>query len=83
MSSRDSSPSRDFGPLASGRLNPPIIIRRGPRGFGFTLKVIKVYFGESMIYTFHHQVAVSHASMPSGFFVFFFGRHCYIVCIVL
>ncbi|PSN47850.1 hypothetical protein C0J52_01244 [Blattella germanica] len=34
-SSRDTSPCRELSPLVTS-LKPPIIIRRGPRGFGFT-----------------------------------------------
>lgn len=37
-SSRDSSPCRDQS------LKPPIILRRGPKGFGFTIHTIRVIF---------------------------------------
>lgn len=57
-SSRDASPSRDVSPLAKS-LNPPIIIRKGARGFGFTLKTIRVYQGESDNYNLQHVVVVS------------------------
>ncbi|XP_059230581.1 microtubule-associated serine/threonine-protein kinase 2 isoform X5 [Mustela nigripes] len=54
-SSRDSSPSRDFLPaLSSSR--PPIIIHRAGKKYGFTLRAIRVYMGESDIYTVHHMV---------------------------
>lgn len=36
--------------------SPPIIIKRGPRGFGFTLNAIKVYYGDSDYYTIQHLV---------------------------
>ena len=49
-SSRDASPCRDMSPLINS-LKPPIIIRRGPRGFGFTLRAIRVYFGDTDFYT--------------------------------
>lgn len=56
-SSRDSSPSRDFLPaLSSSR--PPIIIHRAGKKYGFTLRAIRVYMGESDIYTVHHMVWV-------------------------
>ncbi|XP_058993755.1 microtubule-associated serine/threonine-protein kinase 2 isoform X8 [Mustela lutreola] len=54
-SSRDSSPSRDFLPaLSSSR--PPIIIHRAGKKYGFTLRAIRVYMGDSDIYTVHHMV---------------------------
>jgi hypothetical protein len=40
-------------------LKPPIIIRRGPRGFGFTVHTIRVYYGDTDFYTMHHLVMVS------------------------
>ena len=43
-SSRDGSPSRDFSPLI-GSLKPPVVIKKGPRGFGFTLRAIRVLHG--------------------------------------
>ena len=51
-SSRDSSPSRDL----CNSLKPPIIIKKGPRGFGFTMRAIRVYFGDSNVYTVQHLV---------------------------
>ena len=54
-SSRDASPCRDLSPLINS-LNAPIIVRRGPRGFGFTIRAIRVYFGDTDIYTVHHLV---------------------------
>ena len=47
--------SRDFSPLINS-LQAPIIVRRGPRGFGFTIRAIRVYFGDTDIYTVHHLV---------------------------
>merc|ERR1719507_2136936 len=52
-SSRDASPCRDISPLINS-LKPPIIIRRGPRGFGFTMRAIRVYFGDTDFFTVHH-----------------------------
>ncbi|XP_061859270.1 microtubule-associated serine/threonine-protein kinase 2 isoform X4 [Colius striatus] len=54
-SSRDSSPSRDFSP-AVANLKPPIIIHRAGKKYGFTLRAIRVYMGDSDIYTVHHMV---------------------------
>lgn len=50
--------SSDSGPLLL--LKPPIIIRKGPRGYGFTLKAIRVYSRkDSNYYTLQHIVVVS------------------------
>ncbi|XP_068095660.1 microtubule-associated serine/threonine-protein kinase 2 isoform X4 [Hyperolius riggenbachi] len=54
-SSRDSSPSRDFSPAVS-HLRPPILIHRAGKKYGFTLRAIRVYMGESDVYTVHHIV---------------------------
>ncbi|XP_055111333.1 microtubule-associated serine/threonine-protein kinase 2 isoform X7 [Symphalangus syndactylus] len=54
-SSRDSSPSRDFLP-ALGSTRPPIIIHRAGKKYGFTLRAIRVYMGDSDVYTVHHMV---------------------------
>ena len=37
-------------------LRPPIIIRRGPRSFGFTLRAVKVFHGNTDYYTTQHVV---------------------------
>ncbi|XP_022235702.1 microtubule-associated serine/threonine-protein kinase 2-like [Limulus polyphemus] len=55
-SSRDTSPNRETSPLVP-QLKPPIIIRRGPHGFGFTARAIRVYFGDSDVYTLQHLVS--------------------------
>nr|XP_060481582.1 microtubule-associated serine/threonine-protein kinase 2 isoform X8 [Panthera onca] len=54
-SSRDSSPSRDFLPALSNS-RPPIIIHRAGKKYGFTLRAIRVYMGDSDVYTVHHMV---------------------------
>ncbi|XP_059503935.1 microtubule-associated serine/threonine-protein kinase 2 isoform X4 [Stegostoma tigrinum] len=54
-SSRDSSPNRDFFPAVSN-LKPPIIIHRAGKKYGFTLRAIRVYMGESDVFTVHHMV---------------------------
>lgn len=43
---------------SAGLLKPSVVIRRGPRGYGFTLRAIRVYYGESEYYTLHHLVVV-------------------------
>lgn len=57
-SSRDSSPSRDLSPVVGG-VRPAIIIHRAGKKYGFTLRAIRVYMGDSDIYTVHHMVWVS------------------------
>ncbi|XP_053549384.1 microtubule-associated serine/threonine-protein kinase 2 isoform X3 [Bombina bombina] len=54
-SSRDSSPNRDFSPAVS-HLKPAITIYRIGKKYGFTLRAIRVYMGESDVYTVHHIV---------------------------
>ncbi|CAF92582.1 unnamed protein product, partial [Tetraodon nigroviridis] len=54
-SSRDSSPSRDFCP-AVNVLRSPITIHRSGKKYGFTLRAIRVYIGDSDIYSVHHIV---------------------------
>ncbi|UJR09396.1 hypothetical protein I4U23_013638 [Adineta vaga] len=41
-------------------LRPPIIIHRGPRSFGFTLRAIKVFHGNTDYYTTQHVVVAVH-----------------------
>lgn len=65
-SSRDTSPNRDnISGCLTSQLKPPIIIRRGPRGFGFTLKAIRVYFGDTDVYTLHHLVMHVENNSPA------------------
>ncbi|NXA42432.1 MAST3 kinase, partial [Eudromia elegans] len=54
-SSRDSSPSRDSC-LAITSLRPPILIHSSGKKYGFTLRAIRVYMGDSDVYTVHHMV---------------------------
>lgn len=81
-SSRDGSPSRDFSPAFMGQLKPPIHIKKGARGYGFTLRAIRVYHGESDYYTLHHLVVVSFlcftflAWLEPKFEAFRKGVHC-------
>ncbi|XP_042527174.1 microtubule-associated serine/threonine-protein kinase 3 [Dipodomys spectabilis] len=54
-SSRDSSPSRDPSPVC-GSLRPPVVIHSSGKKFGFSLRAIRVYLGDSDVYTVHHVV---------------------------
>ncbi|KAG7459508.1 hypothetical protein MATL_G00211390 [Megalops atlanticus] len=54
-SSRDSSPSRDYSPAVS-QLRSPITIHRSGKTYGFTLRAIRVYMGDSDVYSVHHIV---------------------------
>ncbi|XP_073671280.1 microtubule-associated serine/threonine-protein kinase 2 isoform X2 [Paramisgurnus dabryanus] len=54
-SSRDSSPSRDLSPAISS-IKPAIVIHRAGKKYGFTLRAIRVYMGDTDIYTVHHMV---------------------------
>ncbi|KAM4677784.1 microtubule-associated serine/threonine-protein kinase 1 [Discoglossus pictus] len=54
-SSRDSSPSRDYTPAVSS-LRSPISIQRSGKKYGFTLRAIRVYMGDSDVYTVQHIV---------------------------
>ncbi|KAM9364359.1 microtubule-associated serine/threonine-protein kinase 2 [Pholidichthys leucotaenia] len=56
-SSRDSSPSRDLSlSPAVSHVKPAIVIHRAGKKYGFTLRAIRVYMGDSDIYTVHHMV---------------------------
>ncbi|XP_057186735.1 microtubule-associated serine/threonine-protein kinase 1 isoform X2 [Triplophysa rosa] len=54
-SSRDSSPSRDYCPTVTV-LRSPITIHRSGKKYGFTLRAIRVYMGDSDVYSVHHIV---------------------------
>ncbi|XP_041436464.1 microtubule-associated serine/threonine-protein kinase 4 isoform X3 [Xenopus laevis] len=54
-SSRDSSPSRESS-ISSSSPKQPIIIQSSGKKFGFTLQAIRVFVGDSDIYTVHHIV---------------------------
>lgn len=64
-SSRDSSPSRDPSPVC-GSLRPPIVIHSSGKKYGFSLRAIRVYMGDSDVYTVHHVVWVSSAEGGRG-----------------
>uniref|UniRef100_A0A8C8MAM3 non-specific serine/threonine protein kinase n=1 Tax=Oncorhynchus tshawytscha TaxID=74940 RepID=A0A8C8MAM3_ONCTS len=55
LSSRDSSPSRDYSPTVNV-LRSPITIHRSGKKYGFTLRAIRVYMGDSDVYSVHHVV---------------------------
>ena len=51
----------------TNNLRPPIIIRRGPRSFGFTLRAVKVFHGNTDYYTTQHVVvAVEGPALEAG-----------------
>ncbi|XP_006000152.1 microtubule-associated serine/threonine-protein kinase 1 isoform X3 [Latimeria chalumnae] len=54
-SSRDSSPSRDSS-VSSASPKQPIIVQSSGKKFGFTLRAIRVYVGDSDVYTVHHII---------------------------
>ncbi|XP_072714838.1 microtubule-associated serine/threonine-protein kinase 4 isoform X2 [Ciconia boyciana] len=54
-SSRDSSPSRDSS-IAGASPHQPIVIHSSGKKYGFTIRAIRVYVGDSDIYTVHHIV---------------------------
>ncbi|XP_054843619.1 microtubule-associated serine/threonine-protein kinase 4-like isoform X2 [Eublepharis macularius] len=54
-SSRDSSPSRDSS-TASASPHQPVIIHTSGKKYGFTIRAIRVYVGDSDIYTVQHIV---------------------------
>ncbi|XP_061549124.1 microtubule-associated serine/threonine-protein kinase 3 isoform X3 [Phycodurus eques] len=54
-SSRDSSPSRDLS-INISCLRPPVVIHSSGKRFGFALRAIRVYMGDSDVYTVHHMV---------------------------
>lgn len=64
-SSRDTSPCRELSPTITGSLKPPIVLKRSPRGFGFTLRAIRVYLGDSDFYTVHHLVMAVDEGSPA------------------
>lgn len=70
-SSRDGSPSRDISPLTRN-LKPPLVIKKGPQGFGFRIQAIRVYLGDTDLYTLQHMVVVSISSLHYFLSFFFF-----------
>nr|XP_036881992.1 microtubule-associated serine/threonine-protein kinase 4 isoform X5 [Manis javanica] len=64
-SSRDSSPSRDSS-AASASPHQPIVIHSSGKNYGFTIRAIRVYVGDSDIYTVHHIVWNVEEGSPAG-----------------
>eukprot|EP00063_Salmo_salar_P020470 XP_013995305.1 PREDICTED: microtubule-associated serine/threonine-protein kinase 3-like isoform X6 [Salmo salar] len=62
-SSRDSSPSRGDPSLSS--LRPPVVIHSSGKRFGFAVRAIRVYMGDSDIYTVHHMVWCVEEDTPA------------------
>uniref|UniRef100_A0A8C7LVV5 non-specific serine/threonine protein kinase n=1 Tax=Oncorhynchus mykiss TaxID=8022 RepID=A0A8C7LVV5_ONCMY len=62
-SSRDSSPSR--GDLSLSSLRPPVVIHSSGKRFGFALRAIRVYMGDSDVYTVHHMVWCVEEDTPA------------------
>ncbi|XP_073731820.1 microtubule-associated serine/threonine-protein kinase 3 isoform X2 [Misgurnus anguillicaudatus] len=54
-SSRDSSPNRDLS-LSVSSLRPPVVIHSSGRKYGFALRAIRVYLGDTDVYSVHHMV---------------------------
>ncbi|XP_059419662.1 microtubule-associated serine/threonine-protein kinase 3-like isoform X1 [Carassius carassius] len=54
-SSRDSSPNRELS-LSARRLLPPVVIHSSGRKYGFALRAIRVYMGDTDVYKVHHMV---------------------------
>uniref|UniRef100_A0AAY4BYU7 non-specific serine/threonine protein kinase n=1 Tax=Denticeps clupeoides TaxID=299321 RepID=A0AAY4BYU7_9TELE len=63
-SSRDSSPGRDCCPTVT-LLRSPITIQRSGMKYGFTLRAIRVYMGDSDVYSVHHIVWHVEAGGPA------------------
>uniref|UniRef100_A0A3B3W2M1 non-specific serine/threonine protein kinase n=1 Tax=Poecilia latipinna TaxID=48699 RepID=A0A3B3W2M1_9TELE len=63
-SSRDSSPNRDFS-FSTASLKPPIVIHTSGKKYGFTLQAIRVYMGDSDVYTVHHMVSSVEEGSPA------------------
>ncbi|KAM9761474.1 microtubule-associated serine/threonine-protein kinase 3 isoform 2-T2 [Menidia menidia] len=63
-SSRESSPNRDLS-FSPSSLKPPIIIHTSGKKFGFTLQAIRVYMGDSDVYTVHHMVSSVEEGSPA------------------
>lgn len=52
--------SQDIAPIVN-QLKPPLVVRRGAKGFGFTIRAIRVYMGDTDYYTIQHLIMVSKA----------------------
>ncbi|XP_057191121.1 microtubule-associated serine/threonine-protein kinase 3 isoform X1 [Triplophysa rosa] len=54
-SSRDSSPNRDLS-LSASSLRPPVVVHSSGRKYGFALRAIRVYMGDTDVYSVQHMV---------------------------
>ncbi|XP_035276240.1 microtubule-associated serine/threonine-protein kinase 3-like isoform X4 [Anguilla anguilla] len=63
-SSRETSPVRDPA-LSASRPRPPVLIHRSGRKYGFALRAIRVYMGDSDVYTVQHVVWVVEEGSPA------------------
>ncbi|XP_029003106.1 microtubule-associated serine/threonine-protein kinase 3-like isoform X3 [Betta splendens] len=63
-SSRESSPNRDLS-LSPANLGPPIVIHTSGKKYGFTVQAIRVYMGDSDVYTVHHMVSSVEEGSPA------------------
>ncbi|XP_024908119.1 microtubule-associated serine/threonine-protein kinase 3 isoform X2 [Cynoglossus semilaevis] len=63
-SSRDSSPSRDLS-VSVTCLRPPVVIHSSGKRFGFALRAIRVYMGDTDVYTVHHMVWCVEEGSPA------------------
>jgi microtubule-associated serine/threonine kinase len=43
-----------------------ILLKRGKRGFGFTIHTIRVYYGDTDYYTMHHTVMAIDEGSPAS-----------------
>lgn len=49
-----------------GSLRPPVVIHSSGKKYGFSLRAIRVYMGDSDVYTVHHVVWVRLDSRDVG-----------------
>ncbi|XP_069483482.1 microtubule-associated serine/threonine-protein kinase 4 isoform X2 [Ambystoma mexicanum] len=63
-SSRDSSPSRESS-IACVSPQQPIVIHSSGKSFGFTMQAIRVYVGDTDVYTVHHIVQSVEEGSPA------------------
>lgn len=63
-SSRDTSPCRELTPLINN-LKPPVVLKRGPRGVGFTVCTIRVFYGDTDFYTYYHRIMAVDEGSPA------------------
>ncbi|KAL1023242.1 hypothetical protein UPYG_G00038200 [Umbra pygmaea] len=63
-SSRESSPSRDLS-LSLSSLRPVMVIHSSGKKYGFTVQAIRVYMGDSDVYSVHHMVSSVEDGSPA------------------